>query len=110
MNRLAKIQAISGLCFALFLVLHLATTVSGVGGPSTYDGTLLRERFKVLSPRLSKVSGPRTLNPGSHWTLNSGPYFEGAGAEKADSSRFGDYKALYDRYMPFMPEVKVQGP
>ncbi len=40
MSRLAKVQAISGLCFAVFLVLHLATTVSGAGGPSTYDGTL----------------------------------------------------------------------
>jgi succinate dehydrogenase/fumarate reductase cytochrome b subunit len=40
MNRLAKIQAISGLAFAVFLVLHLATTVSAVGGPASYDGTL----------------------------------------------------------------------
>ena len=40
MNRLAKVQAISGLCFALFLVLHLATTVSAIGGPAAYDGVL----------------------------------------------------------------------
>lgn len=40
MNRLAKIQAISGLCFAAFLVLHLATIVSAVGGAASYDSTL----------------------------------------------------------------------
>jgi hypothetical protein len=39
-NRLAKVQAISGLGFALFLVLHLATAASGSGGPGAYDGTL----------------------------------------------------------------------
>src|SRR5688500_15590400 len=40
MNRLAKVQAISGLSFASFLGLHLATTVSAVGGPASYDGTI----------------------------------------------------------------------
>jgi len=40
LNRLARIQAISGLGFAVFLVLHLATTVSAVGGPASYDSTL----------------------------------------------------------------------
>ena len=226
MNRLAKIQAVSGLCFALFLVLHLATTVSGAGGPSTYDGTLasLRAIYRAhpvveflligvsaavhiacgilqivrrrktrpnpkppLRLRIHRWSGyflmlvivghvfatrvmtaggadysylafsilnwPVLINPyyfalgvaGSiHFGLGLGfaasalaPRYFGstaakrasvavaaatgvlvvigvtgiiAGAEKADSSRFGDYKALYDRYMPFMPEVKVQGP
>jgi|SRR5688572_2561694 len=40
MNRLARVQAVSGLAFACFLALHLATTVSAAGGPATYDGTL----------------------------------------------------------------------
>jgi len=40
MNRLARVQAVSGLCFAIFLVLHLATTMSAVGGPAAYDGAL----------------------------------------------------------------------
>jgi succinate dehydrogenase/fumarate reductase cytochrome b subunit len=39
-GRVAKVQALSGLCFALFLALHLATTVSAAGGPGSYDGTL----------------------------------------------------------------------
>jgi succinate dehydrogenase/fumarate reductase cytochrome b subunit len=36
----AKTQALSGLAFAIFLAMHLATTVSAVGGPASYDGTL----------------------------------------------------------------------
>ena len=40
MNRLTRVQAASGLGFAFFLALHLATTVSAVGGPASYDGTL----------------------------------------------------------------------
>lgn len=40
MNRLAKVQALSGLAFAIFLGMHLATTVSAAGGPASYDGTL----------------------------------------------------------------------
>ena len=219
MNRLAKIQAVSGLCFALFLVLHLATTVSGAGGPSTYDGTLasLRAIYRAhpvveflligmsaavhiacgilqivrrrktrpnpkppLRLRIHRWSGyflmlvivghvfaTRVMTAGGadysylafsilNWPVFINPYYFAlglagsihfglglgfaasalapryfgstavkrgsvavaaatgvlvvigvtgiiAGAEKADSSRFGDYKALYDRYMPFMP-------
>lgn len=40
MNKLAKVQAVSGLAFAVFLAMHLATTVSALGGPVSYDGTL----------------------------------------------------------------------
>lgn len=40
MGRVARAQAISGLVFALFLTLHLTTTVSAVGGPASYDGVL----------------------------------------------------------------------
>lgn len=220
MNRLAKVQAISGLCFALFLVLHLATTVSGVGGPATYDGTLasLRAIYRahpiveflligasaavhitcaILQFNRRRKSGPhpkppfrlrlhrwsgyflmlaivghvfatRVMPSGAadysylafsvlNWPVFINPYYFAlglagsihfglglgfaastlaprffgstaarrasvtvaaatgvlvvigvtgiiAGAEKADASRFGDYKALYDRYMPFMPK------
>ena len=223
MNRLAKIQAISGLCFALFLVLHLATTISGVGGPSTYDGTLVSLRsiyraypiveFLLIGAsaavhitcgilqivrrrktgphpkppfrlRLHRWSGyflmlvivghvfaTRVMTSGGadysylafsvlNWPVFINPYYFAlglagsihfglglgfaastlapryfnssaakrasvavaaslgvlvmigvtgiiAGADKADASRFGDYKALYDRYMPFMPKGKL---
>jgi succinate dehydrogenase/fumarate reductase cytochrome b subunit len=40
MTRLAKVQAVSGLGFAVFLAMHLATTVAAVGGPASYDGIL----------------------------------------------------------------------
>ena len=36
----ARLQAISGILFAIFLILHLATTTSVVGGPATYDAVL----------------------------------------------------------------------
>jgi len=36
----ARLQAISGILFAIFLVLHLATTTSAIGGPATYDAVL----------------------------------------------------------------------
>lgn len=41
---LARTQAASGLVFALFLVLHLATTASASGGIGVYDQTLLSLR------------------------------------------------------------------
>jgi succinate dehydrogenase/fumarate reductase cytochrome b subunit len=41
---LARTQAASGLVFAMFLVLHLATTASASGGIAVYDQTLLSMR------------------------------------------------------------------
>jgi succinate dehydrogenase/fumarate reductase cytochrome b subunit len=45
---LSKIQAASGLIFALFLGLHLATTASAIGGGGTYDSVLtaLRDVYR----------------------------------------------------------------
>ena len=39
-KNLIRIQAISGLLFSFFLILHLVTTLSALGGPSLYDSTL----------------------------------------------------------------------
>lgn len=50
--RLARVQAASGLAFAVFLALHLATTTSGVAGPAAYDGTLAALR-RVYRPALA---------------------------------------------------------
>ena len=49
--RIARLQALSGLAFAFFLTLHLATTASGVGGERLYDGTLAALR-RVYRPAL----------------------------------------------------------
>src|SRR5262249_11057545 len=51
-GRLARVQALSGLAFALFLALHLATTASGIAGPAAYDGTLALLR-RVYRPTLA---------------------------------------------------------
>jgi len=224
MSRLAKIQAVSGLCFAVFLVLHLATTVSATGGPVSYDGTLaslraiyrahpvvefllvgvsaavhiacailqiLRRRKSPPSPkpslrlRIHRWSGyflmivivghvyatrvmpamaggaadfsylafsvlawPYFINPYSYalglagavhfglglgfaaealaplsWRRTSIAVATGAAvlvavgvtgiisqAAKAERSRFGEFKALYDRYMPIMPPSRAPGP
>jgi succinate dehydrogenase/fumarate reductase cytochrome b subunit len=42
--KLGHIQAMSGAVFALFLVLHLVTTMSGALGTATYDRTLVALR------------------------------------------------------------------
>ncbi|HEY3226576.1 MAG TPA: DUF1691 domain-containing protein [Planctomycetota bacterium] len=47
----ARLQAISGILFAAFLILHLATTTSAVGGPATYDAVLEGMR-NVYRPHL----------------------------------------------------------
>ncbi len=39
-SRLPRVQAISGLIFGFFLVLHLLTTISVLGGTASYDETL----------------------------------------------------------------------
>lgn len=44
MKHLKKIQAASGATFALFLLLHLSTTISALGGGGTYDTVLLTLR------------------------------------------------------------------
>ncbi len=52
MRALVRVQALSGLAFAFFLVLHLATTSAGVGGPAAYDATLSVVR-RVYRPVLA---------------------------------------------------------
>lgn len=50
--KLGPIQAISGLVFALFLTLHLATAASGILGSAGYDATLTALR-RVYRPNLA---------------------------------------------------------
>lgn len=52
MARVTRMQALSGLVFAFFLTLHLATTASGAGGGGTYDGTLAALR-RIYRPSLA---------------------------------------------------------
>src|SRR5260221_12618227 len=52
MARVTRLQALSGLVFAFFLTLHLATTASGGGGAATYDGTLAALR-RIYRPSLA---------------------------------------------------------
>ena len=52
MARVARLQALSGLLFAFFLALHLATTASAGGGAAAYDGTLGVLR-KIYRPTLA---------------------------------------------------------
>jgi succinate dehydrogenase/fumarate reductase cytochrome b subunit len=59
------VQAASGLAFAFFLTLHLATTASGVGGPGTYDGTLaaLRRVYRpVLAVEIVLIAVPALVH------------------------------------------------
>ncbi len=50
--RLAMVQAVSGVVFAVFLALHLATTSSAAGGAALYDGVLAALR-RVYRPTLA---------------------------------------------------------
>src|SRR5262245_25798225 len=52
MARRTRIQAVSGLAFAFFLLLHLATTTAAVGGPAAYDATLAALR-RLYRPTLA---------------------------------------------------------
>ncbi|MGH7894558.1 MAG: hypothetical protein ACREQL_07810 [Candidatus Binatia bacterium] len=52
MRRLARVQALSGLAFAFFLTLHLATTGAATGGPEAYDAVLTALR-RVYRPTLA---------------------------------------------------------
>jgi succinate dehydrogenase/fumarate reductase cytochrome b subunit len=47
---LARTQAASGLVFALFLVLHLTTSLAAVVGPSSYDAVLAAMRHYYRLP------------------------------------------------------------
>jgi len=63
--RLARIQAASGLAFAFFLLLHLATTTAALGGPAAYDGTLatLRRLYRpTLAIELALVAMPAVIH------------------------------------------------
>ena len=51
MARVARLQALSGLVFAFFLALHLATTASAAGGEAAYDGVLEALR-RIYRPTL----------------------------------------------------------
>jgi len=64
---LARVQAISGLAFAFFLTLHLATTISGVAGPAVYDDVLttLRRVYRpTLALELALVGTPAVVHVG----------------------------------------------
>jgi succinate dehydrogenase/fumarate reductase cytochrome b subunit len=50
--RLARLQAGSGLAFAIFLTLHLVTTAAGAGGSARYDGALATFRH-IYRPLLA---------------------------------------------------------
>jgi succinate dehydrogenase/fumarate reductase cytochrome b subunit len=50
--RLTRLQAGSGLAFALFLTLHLLTTAAGAGGAEAYDGALATFR-RIYRPALA---------------------------------------------------------
>jgi len=52
MARVARVQALSGLTFAFFLALHLATTSSAAAGAAAYDGTLAALR-RIYRPALA---------------------------------------------------------
>ena len=87
----AKVQAGSGLTFALFLAPHLCNTIAGVAGEAAYDGlqTILRSAYqnpaveavvigsavvhlaatavrKVIAIRSSPSSKPAVLKPTLH--------------------------------------------
>ena len=93
-NRLARIQAISGLGFALFLALHLATTASDAGGPATYDGTLVSMRALYRAHPLVEF-----LLVGA----TAAVHLACAVLRILERRRFLEFKALHDRYMPGMP-------
>jgi succinate dehydrogenase/fumarate reductase cytochrome b subunit len=64
-TRLAKLQAASGLAFAFFLTLHLATTAAGAGGEAAYDGALaaLRRIYRpVLAVELMLIAIPALVH------------------------------------------------
>jgi succinate dehydrogenase/fumarate reductase cytochrome b subunit len=52
MRRVGQVQAVSGLAFAFFLTLHLATTTSAAGGAAAYDGVLATLR-RVYRPNVA---------------------------------------------------------
>src|SRR5438132_702316 len=56
---LARIQALSGLVFSLFLVLHLATTLSTLAGPGAYDAVqhVVRGWYQTVPVELAGVFG-----------------------------------------------------
>jgi succinate dehydrogenase/fumarate reductase cytochrome b subunit len=63
--RIVRVQAASGLVFAFFLTLHLATTASGVAGPVAYDGTLalLRRAYRpVLAVEIALIGIPALVH------------------------------------------------
>jgi succinate dehydrogenase/fumarate reductase cytochrome b subunit len=62
---LARVQAASGLAFAFFLALHLATTASALAGPAAYDGVLaaLRRVYRpTLAVELALIALPAVLH------------------------------------------------
>jgi succinate dehydrogenase/fumarate reductase cytochrome b subunit len=52
MRTVAKLQAVSGVVFAVFLGLHLVTTASAMGGPEVYDRVLNALR-KIYRPHIA---------------------------------------------------------
>lgn len=56
---LARTQAVSGLVFAVFLVLHLATSVSALFGERAYDGTIavMRSYYRLAVVEIVGVLG-----------------------------------------------------
>lgn len=48
--RLARIQAQTGVVIAIFLTLHLANTIAGIGGEATYDGVQRIVRYVYQNP------------------------------------------------------------
>lgn len=53
---LARLQAGSGLVFSAFLVLHLATALGAIGGPTAYEGALGWARLYYRIPLLEVVA------------------------------------------------------
>src|SRR5262245_19696755 len=65
MAQVARVQAFSGLVFALFLALHLATTASAAAGAATYDGVLatLRRAYRpTLAVELALIALPALVH------------------------------------------------
>ncbi len=62
-----RIQAISGLVFAVFLVLHLANMCAALFGQAAYDGFMSAMRWYYQSPlvELSAVLGAATVHMGA---------------------------------------------
>ncbi|MBZ0120283.1 MAG: hypothetical protein K8H88_25050, partial [Sandaracinaceae bacterium] len=64
---LARTQAASGIVFASFLVLHLATALSAIAGQAAYDATLaaMRHYYQLVVVEVALVIGASLVHIGA---------------------------------------------